>query len=153
MTTGERIRYYRKTRKMTQRKLAFLADIALTSLCRYEMDERSPTISTLQRLSDTLGVSLPHLMDDMNCDLAQTPVIPIIVKPGVYRHYKGKFYLVIGTGVHTQTLEPVVIYQALYGHKEMWVRPASMWFEKIEINGKRIPRFEKIEETDFGQKD
>lgn len=89
----------------------------------------------------------------MDCDSAKVPAAPVIVKPGIYRHYKGKLYLVIGTGIHSETLEPVVIYQALYVHKELWVRPASMWFEKIEIEGKRIPRFVKIEDADLGQRD
>lgn len=71
------------------------------------------------------------------------------IVPGIYRHYKGKNYLVIGTGRHSETLEEMVIYQALYsserfGENALWIRPAKMFREKIKINGKTIPRFTYI---------
>ncbi len=71
------------------------------------------------------------------------------IVPGIYRHYKGKKYRVIGTGRHSETLEEMVIYQALYtnerfGKNALWVRPAKMFREKIAINGKKIPRFTYI---------
>ncbi len=71
------------------------------------------------------------------------------IKPGIYEHYKGNHYEVIGTGHHSETLEEVVIYRALYnspnfGKNALWVRPAAMFAENIEINGKTIPRFKYI---------
>lgn len=63
---------------------------------------------------------------------------------GRYRHYKGKEYEVIGIGTHSETLEAMVIYKPLYGVGGIWVRPAIMWSEKIECNGKIQKRFEYI---------
>lgn len=64
------------------------------------------------------------------------------IKPGRYRHFKGKEYLVLYHARHSETLEPMVVYQALYGERGIWVRPASMWNETVEHNGKQLPRFE-----------
>ena len=64
------------------------------------------------------------------------------IKPGRYRHFKGKEYEVLHTAKHSETLEQMVVYQALYGDCGIWVRPASMWDETVEFNGKQIRRFE-----------
>ena len=64
--------------------------------------------------------------------------------PGKYRHYKGNEYEVIGVAKHSETLEPMVVYKALYGDGGLWVRPYGMFFETVEINGEKIPRFKKI---------
>ena len=64
----------------------------------------------------------------------------------IYRHYKGNKYKVLAVGRHTESLEKLVIYEALYDNHEIWCRPISMWEEEIEINGKIVKRFEKIEE-------
>ena len=58
-----------------------------------------------------------------------------------YRHFKGNLYQIIGVAKHSETLEPMVIYRALYGVGEMWVRPASMWNEMVPVNGNEVPRF------------
>ena len=63
------------------------------------------------------------------------------IKPGIYRHFKGNEYLVVGVAKHSETLEPMVVYQALYGEKEIWVRPASMWNETVSKDGYTGPRF------------
>ena len=68
------------------------------------------------------------------------------VKLGRYRHYKGKEYQVMGVAGHSETLEELVVYQALYGRKELWVRPLSMFLEEVEVNGKKIPRFKYLAE-------
>ncbi|MEI6296034.1 MAG: DUF1653 domain-containing protein [bacterium] len=70
-------------------------------------------------------------------------------KPGKYKHYKGKEYEVIGLTHHSETLESLVVYKALYESKEfgtnaIWVRPLSMFTEHVEINGEKIPRFKYI---------
>lgn len=63
---------------------------------------------------------------------------------GAYRHYKGKRYEALGLALHSETLEPMVIYRALYGAGETWVRPASMWNETVTLeNGTEVRRFEK----------
>ncbi len=60
---------------------------------------------------------------------------------GIYRHYKGQRYRVLGTARHSETLEPMVVYQALYGEHGLWVRPAAMFCETIELDGEPIARF------------
>ncbi len=68
------------------------------------------------------------------------------IRKGRYRHFKGNMYEVIGTAKHSETLEEMVVYRALYGEGELWVRPASMWNETIERDGKVYKRFEYIED-------
>ncbi len=63
------------------------------------------------------------------------------IKPGKYQHFKGKFYEVIGTAQHSETLEEYVVYKALYGEQKIWIRPAKMFTEIVEKDGKQIPRF------------
>lgn len=64
------------------------------------------------------------------------------VKRGLYRHYKGNRYQVHTVAKHSETLEEMVVYQALYDGGQFWVRPASMFVEEVEIDGKNVPRFE-----------
>ena len=66
------------------------------------------------------------------------------VKFGKYRHFKGNEYEVLGTATHSETLEEMVVYRALYGGKDLWVRPVSMWNETLEKDGKTVKRFEFI---------
>ena len=63
------------------------------------------------------------------------------IKPGRYRHFKGSEYEVIGTARHSETLEEMVVYRALYGEGGLWVRPAAMWSETVERDGYCGPRF------------
>ena len=67
------------------------------------------------------------------------------VKPGRYRHFKGNEYEVIGTARHSETLEEMVVYRALYGDGGLWVRPAAMWAEQVERDGYPGPRFLPVE--------
>lgn len=67
-----------------------------------------------------------------------------MIKLGKYRHYKGNEYEVIGFAIHSETLEDMVIYKALYGDGKTWVRPAIMWEETVEKDGKNMLRFEYI---------
>lgn len=64
-----------------------------------------------------------------------------VIIGGIYEHYKGNKYKVIGVGKHSETLEKLIIYQALYGNNELWVRPYDMFCEKIVKDGKEIHRF------------
>lgn len=71
------------------------------------------------------------------------------LKPGIYRHYKGNEYEVIGVGHHSETLEEVVVYRALYesedfGNNALWVRPLTMFLENVNVDGKEVPRFEFV---------
>ena len=69
-----------------------------------------------------------------------------IIKGGIYRHYKGNRYMVLDIAKHSETLEDMVVYKALYGEGGVWVRPYSMWNELVEKEGKSVPRFEYIKE-------
>ena len=67
------------------------------------------------------------------------------LKPGLYRHFKGNLYRLLYVANHSETLEEMVVYQALYGEQGIWVRPASMWNEHIERDGYSGPRFYMVE--------
>ena len=60
-----------------------------------------------------------------------------LVPGGKYRHYKNKFYRAIGEAKHSETLEELVVYRALYGDESLWVRPKEMFLEDVRIDGKR----------------
>ena len=66
------------------------------------------------------------------------------LKKGKYRHFKGNEYELIDIAYHSETMEPMVVYRALYGEKGLWVRPASMWTEQVERDGYCGPRFQYI---------
>lgn len=75
-----------------------------------------------------------------------------MIKQGKYKHYKGNFYKVIGTVRHSETLEELVLYKALYdspdfGKDQLWVRPLKMFTENVVVDGKELPRFAFVGET------
>lgn len=63
------------------------------------------------------------------------------ILPGTYRHFKGGEYRVLCLARHSETLAPMVVYQALYGEQGVWVRPAGMWNEIVETDGRAVSRF------------
>jgi len=63
------------------------------------------------------------------------------IRPGIYRHFKGNRYQVLGVAKHSESLEEMVVYRALYGEGGLWVRPASMWNETVERDGITYQRF------------
>ncbi|WP_137894878.1 DUF1653 domain-containing protein [Ramlibacter sp. 2FC] len=65
----------------------------------------------------------------------------IATPPGTYRHYRGGLYEVLGTARHSETLEPMTLYRALYGEGCLWVRPAAMFGETVSVDGVEQPRF------------
>ena len=65
------------------------------------------------------------------------PSIPL----GIYRHFKGNLYEAIAVAKHSETLEDMVVYRALYGESGVWVRPLSLWTEQVSRNGESVPRF------------
>lgn len=69
-----------------------------------------------------------------------------MIKKGKYKHFKGKYYEVIDVCRHSETLEEMVIYRTLYGNYDLWVRPLSMFTEKVEVDGKLVDRFEYVGE-------
>ncbi|WP_221030706.1 DUF1653 domain-containing protein [Actomonas aquatica] len=72
----------------------------------------------------------------------ELPPLPAEPQPGRYRHYKGGEYEVVGLARHSETLEPLVVYRALYGEGGLWVRPAGMWNETVTLaDGRSVVRF------------
>ena len=70
------------------------------------------------------------------------------MKQGRYRHYKGNEYIVLGVARHSETDEELVVYRPDYGEQGLWVRPKEMFLEKVEVDGKQVPRFEFLGEKD-----
>jgi hypothetical protein len=78
--------------------------------------------------------------------MSDTDLPPLLeTPPGRYRHYKGQLYEVISTVRHSETLEPMTLYRALYGQQGLWVRPAAMFLEAVEVGGVRVPRFSPVD--------
>ncbi|MEN9712156.1 MAG: hypothetical protein RLY90_417 [Pseudomonadota bacterium] len=73
-------------------------------------------------------------------DLPKIQATPL----GLYRHYKGGMYEVIGTARHSESLQAMTVYRALYGEGGLWVRPAAMFLEQVNIDGVVQPRFVKV---------
>ncbi|KZY62606.1 hypothetical protein A3742_16045 [Oleiphilus sp. HI0071] len=69
------------------------------------------------------------------------------MKPGVYQHYKGQRYEVLGLAHHSETEEELVVYRALYGEHGLWVRPYRMFVEEVSINGELLPRFRFLDQN------
>lgn len=78
----------------------------------------------------------------------------MVITRGLYKHSKsGKLYMVDSVGKHTETLEDMVSYHAMYidpefGYRAYWVRPVKMFLEEVEVNGQKVPRFEKISQNE-----
>lgn len=68
------------------------------------------------------------------------------MKKGIYKHFKGNKYELLTTAVNSENLEEMIVYKALYGDERIWVRPAYMWDEEVEFEGKKVKRFEYIGE-------
>jgi hypothetical protein len=74
------------------------------------------------------------------------------IRSGKYKHFKGKFYEVIGVARDSENLEEIVVYKALYnsaefGNEALWLRPIKQFFDQVLLNGKNVPRFEFLEKT------
>ncbi len=71
------------------------------------------------------------------------------IKPGIYEHFKGRRYRVIGVGKHSETLEDLVFYEALYENElsKLWARPLESFAGEVEIEGKNVPRFKYVGDT------
>jgi hypothetical protein len=77
----------------------------------------------------------------LHSDSAEVLPPLIVTKPGLYRHYKGGEYEVVGTVRHSEDLQPMTLYRDLYGERCLWVRPAAMFNETVVIDGVLQPRF------------
>ncbi len=69
------------------------------------------------------------------------------LRTGVYRHFKGNEYELLYIATHSETMEPMVVYRALYGDMGIWVRPLSMWTEHVEKETYSGPRFSFLREV------
>lgn len=76
--------------------------------------------------------------------MATLPALPELA-PGLYRHYKGNDYEVVAVARHSETLELVVVYRALYGEGGLWVRPYAMFCEDVVVDGRKVRRFAPLE--------
>ena len=76
----------------------------------------------------------------------QKPDLPHLgqIQTGRYRHYKGNEYEVVDVARHSETLEELVVYRALYGDRGLWVRPRAMFTESVELEGRSVPRFQFV---------
>ena len=136
-----RIRDLREDNELSQEKAASVLGVTQTTYSKYELGKITVPTESLIKLADFYKVSLDYLVGR---DVRPARTGPI--KPGRYRHFKGGDYRVLGTAAHSETLEPMVVYQALYGERGMWVRPAAMWNERVERDGYAGPRFTYVGE-------
>lgn len=74
-----------------------------------------------------------------------------MLKKGIYKHFKGNKYELLDIAKHSETLEEMVVYKALYGDGGIWVRPSSMWDEEVEFEGKKVKRFTYLGEEDVSK--
>ena len=78
-----------------------------------------------------------------------SPAATSLKEGSLYQHYKGMQYKVLGVARHSETLEELVVYQALYGDMGLWVRPIAMFLEQVLINGELQPRFKEVKSNIF----
>lgn len=101
-----------------------------------------------QEFEQIVQLAIAKLLDEgtgPSAPAAPPELLPIDPLPiGRYRHYKGNEYEVLGIARHSETLEQLVVYRALYGERGLWVRPRAMFVERITVEGKLVPRFEYI---------
>lgn len=95
-------------------------------------------LTRLRQHQFNLEIPSPSMSD------TDLPPLKHNLAPGQYRHYKGQLYDVLGVAWHSESLEEMVVYRALYGQRGLWVRPAAMFVEEVEVGGQWVPRFQPI---------
>lgn len=107
--------------------------------------ELNPSIESGLTKASVISDQIRAVLDKSNEINELTSPNGYIFKAGIYQHYKGPLYQVVGACKHTETAEELVYYRSLYGDFEFWARPLSMFFEDVEYDGKIMPRFTFIE--------
>ena len=131
-----RLAELRADHDIKQVELAAYLNITQATYSDYENGKINIPVESLAKLADYYHVSLDYLVGREPAGGRGAPV-----KPGRYRHFKGGEYQVLGLARHSETGEEYVVYQALYGERGYWVRPASMWLETVTRDGQTRPRF------------
>ena len=70
------------------------------------------------------------------------------IKQGIYRHFKGNKYHILGVAQHSENESSLVVYRPMYGAGDLWVRPVEMFLETVELDGQQVPRFEFLEQAE-----
>jgi hypothetical protein len=70
------------------------------------------------------------------------------IKQGIYRHFKGNKYHILGVAQHSEDGSTLVVYRPMYGTEDLWVRPVEMFLETVELNGQQVPRFDFLEQVE-----
>ena len=136
MTMFSRLAELRADHDVKQVELASYLNVTQATYSDYENGKIHIPVEALMKLADFYHVSLDYLVGREPAERSVPPV-----EPGRYRHFKGKEYQVLFNARHSETLEPLVVYRALYGERGVWVRPAGMWSEHVERDGYSGPRF------------
>lgn len=107
---------------------------------KWDHDGVHPNPDGYRRMAEVAKPLISHLLEQL--------ALQKEISPGYYRHYKGNMYHVIGVAKHSETLDDLVVYRALYGEKGLWVRPKEMFLESIKHNGNIVQRFEFLKPAD-----
>lgn len=102
------------------------------------------TMTGCSRMQSDGRIVPPFFESNPDMPMATLPALPELA-PGLYRHYKGNDYEVVAVARHSETLEPVVVYHALYGEGGLWVRPYAMFCEEVVVDGRSVRRFAPVE--------
>lgn len=137
----KRIGDLRNDHDVKQIEIAEYLHVQQSTYSDYEKGKINIPVETLVKIANFYHVSLDYLIgnDQIEPNTGE-------LKPGRYRHFKGNEYRLLCTAQNSETMERMVVYQALYGERGIWVRPAAMWSERVERDGYAGPRFYYIGE-------
>lgn len=129
--------------------LSFIIVLFMTAIAASSSDS-NPNIITTKPETMIITPEIKAVLDGSRISTEHTSPNGTLFKLGIYQHYKGPYYQVVGACKNTETQEELVYYRCLYGDFGFWARPFSMFFEDVEYEGKIVPRFnfvQHIQET------
>lgn len=135
----KRIGTLRCDRDVEQAEIAQFIGVTQSAYSDYENGKVNIPSDLLVRIAEFYHVTVEYLTGADEFGTSKDGI-----QPGLYRHFKGKEYQVLFTARHSETQEQMVVYQALYGERGIWVRPAAMWDEQVERDGYSGKRFEYL---------